>query len=207
MSMTRHSHRVRFAKQMLSGIIVLMLAALALTVAFHHENDRFNLSYQSLQQGEEETPAMVEPKLQGVDAQGRPYRVEAELAEQLGPQKIRLHNLHANLFQHNTPTRLEAMDGMVWLDKEEVALQGNIELWHGAEYYLTTEKAHIWLKQGTIEGDSPLSGQSSLGQLQAGHFRVTEGGDRLWFGKRVRLVYHPAERPSISPPPTEASSL
>jgi hypothetical protein len=174
---SRHSHKVKFAKWLLIGVIVLMLSALVLTAVFHKENERFNLTYQSLEDGREETPAMINPKLQGVDVKGRPYRVVAEKAEQLGPEKVKLYQLESALYQKDKPLNLSADSGVVEVEKQQLALSSNIHFRHGEDFQMTTESAQVDFKQGTVMGDSAIYGVAPMGTLQAARFRATEGGN------------------------------
>ena len=187
-AMLYHSTKVRFAKFLLVGLIVLMMAALVLTAVFHKENERFNLTYQSLNEGDTETPAMLNPKLQGVDARGRPYRVVAEKAEQLAAQTVKLYQLQSFLHQKEETMELSAKTGVVQIDKQQLTLDSDIHFKHGDNFQLATDSAEVNFKDGSVQGDSPIYGAAPMGTLQAERFRATEGGEVVWFGGKVKLI-------------------
>ena len=63
-------------------------------------------------------------------------------------------------------------------------------LFHDKGYQVTTEEAHIDLKNGTASGDKPVHGEGPDGVIDSEGFRVTGFGERIEFTGKTELTFY-----------------
>ena len=68
-----------------------------------------------------------------------------------------------------------------------------MNVFHDAGHEFNTPKARFNLNDHSASGDDAVDGQGPLGTLQAEGFRIFDGGDRVLFtGKAKMVVYRSA---------------
>ncbi len=189
-----YSSFVRWAK---FSLPVLALLLIGLVVAWPHirpGDARFRIGFADLHVKEAADPSMVNPRYVGSDKDDQPYSVTAEIARRM--------TLNASLVELDSPKADIALSDGTWLvltstrglysrDAETLDLVGAVVLYHDTGYEFLTEKAKIYLKDGTAEGNVPVRGQGPFGNLQAQGFRLVNKGATIYFTGKSKLVIYP----------------
>lgn len=139
---------------------------------------------------------MVRPRLLGTDDNGSPFTVIADTAVQDGPTalRVRLNNVRAQItMQDGLWVQLEARQGLVNSDKQELDLTGGIRLTADGGYEAHTQTAHFDLEAGTVTGHEPVSGRGPFGTYQARGFELRKEQRQLIFTGGVSMLVRPAE--------------
>ncbi len=76
-------------------------------------------------------------------------------------------------------------------DNEVLHLDGEVDLFHDTGFEMHTPSATVDLKNGTAAGDQPVRGHGPTGALNAAGFRILDGGKRILFTGKARLVLSP----------------
>lgn len=139
---------------------------------------------------------MVRPRLLGTDDNGSPFTVVADTAVQDGPSalRIRLNNVRAQItMPDGLWVQLEARQGLVNSDKQELELAGGIRLTADGGYEAHTRTAHFDLDAGTVTGREPVSGRGPFGTYQARGFELRKEQRQIVFTGGVSMLVRPAE--------------
>ena len=139
---------------------------------------------------------MINASYQGTDAKNRPFTVKGEEAFQPESDSpiVHLSGIEADIF--GDPARsgmlaLTANEGIYQRDAEQLDLSGDVTVRSEAGHEFRTSKAHVDLPAGIAEGDEPVSGQGPHGLLDAGNFALSDRGQVMTFGGRVRMTLFP----------------
>ncbi len=138
--------------------------------------------------------AMINAKYDGVDEEGRPFTVTADMATQLAGQEA--------LIELRLPKADMTLDDGAWLalsakvgnyDREAqlLDLTGAVTLFHDRGFEMATESALIDLQAGTAEGDQEVVGHGPVGILRAEGFKVLDSGRRIIFSGKSQMIFYP----------------
>jgi lipopolysaccharide export system protein LptC len=139
---------------------------------------------------------MVRPRLMGTDDNGSPFTVNADTAVQDGPgtMRIRLNKVRAQItMPDGLWVQLEAQQGLVNSEKQELDLTGGIRLTADGGYEAHTTNAHFDLAQGTVTGRDPVAGRGPYGTYRARGFELHKDQRQLVFTGGVYMLLRPAE--------------
>ena len=139
---------------------------------------------------------MVRPRLMGTDDNGSPFTVNADTAVQDGPgtMRIRLNKVRAQItMPDGLWVQLEAQQGLVNSEKQELDLTGGIRLTADGGYEAHTTTAHFDLAQGTVTGRNPVAGRGPYGTYRARGFELHKDQRQLVFTGGVYMLLRPAE--------------
>jgi lipopolysaccharide export system protein LptC len=192
-----YSNFVRAMKILLPTIAAFLVA---LIVAWPHINvpdARFRIGFADLTVKEAADPSMLNPRYLGTDDENQPYSVTAEIARRLADTGniVELDSPKADiLLEDDTWLVLTAERGIYGRTAETLDLIGSVVLYHDSGYEFLTEKAKIDLDKSVAEGDQPVKGQGSFGNLQAEGFRLKDKGKTIYFTGKSKLVIYPGAR-------------
>jgi lipopolysaccharide export system protein LptC len=86
---------------------------------------------------------------------------------------------------------LSAETGLFNRKQQVLNLRGGVTLFHDMGYELRTPSADIFMKRGIASGDQPVTGQGPIGTIRSAGFRILDGGKRVLFTGKSRLVLYP----------------
>ena len=141
--------------------------------------------------------AMINAKYDGVDEEGRPFTVTADMATQLSDQRtqIELQLPKADMtLNDGTWLALNAKVGNYDRDAELLDLRGDVSLFHDRGFEMTTESAQVNLAEGTAQGDQAVEGHGPVGILRAEGFQVLDRGSRIIFTGQSQMIFFPEAR-------------
>lgn len=153
---------------------------------------------------------MVNPRFYGFDARDQPFTVTADGATQtVGAQRVvNLEQPKADMgMRDGAWVAMTARSGVYDENAQLLQLNADIELFHDTGHRFATDRAIADLAAGTAMGNNPVAGHGPAGDLWSDGFRLLEGGDRLIFTGRARMVMFPAgsadDGADLSPRPGE----
>jgi lipopolysaccharide export system protein LptC len=138
---------------------------------------------------------MISPRFVGVDGEGRPYVLTADVAIQGrgDATRIVLDELQADIsLQQDVWLSLSAAEGLYMVVKQQLNLESRVSIFSDIGYELHAENALVDLKNGTINSTSPITGQGPLGTIEAGALSIsgsnTGGVGNIVFFDGVKLT-------------------
>jgi lipopolysaccharide export system protein LptC len=186
----------RFVGLMKWALPVTAAALVAIMVAWSQdrEQDRgFRLGESSIKVEDVAGQKVVNARYTGTDNHHRPYTITAEALAQAtrDTDVIQLNGPKADLALGDSSwAALTAPTGMYSRKERRLHLAGGVNLFHDAGYEFRTERADIDLGLSRAQGDDPVDGQGPFGTLQADGFRIEDGGQRIHFTGRAKLVIY-----------------
>ena len=187
-SAQRHSQRVRLLK---FGLPLSALFATGFFVAatFLADPGTSTPSVESVSLTDGRV-AMAKPKLEGFDAEKRPYSMTAERAVQQSASSniVELEQIAANMPFGNAGTANLTADGGV-LDNgtNMLDLRDNIRLITSDGIKAVLSQASIDLSTNEMSSDAPVDIVTSGSHITADRMRIEERGKVFVFERRVRL--------------------
>ena len=118
---------------------------------------------------------MTKPRLTGVDGNGNPYVVTAEVAIQdaRNSKRAQLHKVEADLTaKSGTWINLTATQGLLDDGKEKLWLSGIIDVYSDNGYEAHSTVANIDMNTGSVVGNKYVWGQGPFGTFHADKFRI-----------------------------------
>lgn len=191
-SIASHTRKVALIKRSLLGIAFILVVALILWPQFRPIEKQLKLSFTKITEGESGKPQMQNPKFQGVDEHGQPYKIYADSATQESKHNVSLANITGDIaLRENGWITFSADAGTVNLEKNEALLTGNVHILSDSEYNLKTESIEIFLKDGIASGHAPVTIAGPLGTLEASGFILDNNAKTVVFGGPVKTVLQP----------------
>jgi len=182
----RRSRVVRAMRIVLPGMIGLILAGLAVAVAYNA------FLAEPLQPSETAAPIrLVNPRFIGRDDKGRAFVITAETAvrDPRDYQRVMLDKPALVLDEQGPdPLRLVANRGVYHEGTYKLDLNGGVRL-VGAKAAFDTASSLFDTKTGEVVGSGPIQGSGSLGEIHAKSYAVYGKGERIIFkgGVHTRL--------------------
>ena len=140
---------------------------------------------------------MVNARFAGINKSTLPYTVTAPLAVQDSPgaDEIELTNPKTDItLEDGSWLAITADRGTYFQSRQTLDLFGMVNLFHDSGYEFQSTRAHIDLIAGTAEGDEPVTGQGTFGELTAEGFRISDKGKSILFTGNAKLVIYPRDR-------------
>jgi len=193
-SYTRFANSMRIALPLLAVAIVVLVVAWPMLM---EKPKKFSLSVSNVATTETGTQQIINARFTGTDAQNRPYSLTADTASLVknAPDMVDLAFPKADITLRNGAwLALSAETGTFNRKIQVLNLQGAVNLFHDIGYELRTSAADIFMKQGTASGNKPVSGQGPIGTVQSAGFRILDGGKRMLFTGKSRLVLYPVAK-------------
>lgn len=188
----------RFANSMRIILPLVAMAIVVLVIAWPQLTERpkrFSLNVSDIAMTESGAQQIVNARFTGTDSKNRPYTVTADTASQAknAPDMIDLAFPKADItLQNGAWLALSAESGTFNRKIQVLNLMGGVNIFHDVGYQLSTAAANIFMKDGSAAGDKPVSGQGPIGTVEASGFRILDGGKRVIFTGKSRLVLYPA---------------
>jgi lipopolysaccharide export system protein LptC len=157
---------------------------------------------------------VIQPDYQGLDNQGRPYRITASRVEQnLNPKApILLVDPSATLIlSPATETRsersltLKAMHGLYDAQAQTLDLKGAVNLLDDQGYVITAQDLVVDLARFYAMTTTPVTGEGPQGTLSAQSLNIADKGAVIVLKGPSRLVFQPADPkpPALAPVPAK----
>lgn len=191
----RHSRWVRRLKIALPATAaVIVVAGIATTWLARSLPDNISAAGTSIQDGR---VVMQDPRMSGVDSQQRPYEMRAERAIQsLTGGGVDLEKVSARLsVSDDTTANITAAAGFYDVDTDLLRLTDGIEVETSNGIAIRLQTADIDLAAGTMQGGGPVAIDTPSQTIRSSSLTVSEGGNVLSFGGRVKMVIAPSSQP------------
>jgi lipopolysaccharide export system protein LptC len=169
----------------------LLLAAVVLWPEINSTEDRVRVQINLASQVAPEAMRVVRPRFRGLDEQGRPYNVTADVASQAGASTdiLDLVEPKADILQGDGSwVMLESNTGRYDRTQHRLDLTGRVTLWHDNGTLLETERATILTQEGAASGDAPVAAQGPFGTLVSEGFHLTDRGQVVVFTGHAHTV-------------------
>ncbi|MGH7002735.1 MAG: LPS export ABC transporter periplasmic protein LptC [Alphaproteobacteria bacterium] len=186
----RYSRLLGFAKIVLpgAGLAILAVALLWQDIVPQSILRRAvpQIGLEALRQHE-----MSSPKFVGSDDKNRPYQVEAKSA--------RLASAKSDTVILEQPKASMTLDSGNWVaitsrggefnqKTRIVTLNGEVYLFHDANYTFRTERATIDTAKSRAWGDRPVSASGPKGTIEAAGFRIEDKGQTIIFTGKTKVL-------------------
>lgn len=188
----RHSRLVRVLKIALPVVAaVIMIGGLALIWLARSVTDDVSVTSAAIDDG---SVVMQDPRMSGVDSKNRPYQLIATRAVQsLDGGGITLEAIQAKVpIGEDATADIRSDSGYYDATAGTLQLsQGiSVETTNGVSIRLAG--ADIDLSSGTMDGQGPVVIQSGTQTIRAQSLKVSDSGQFLSFGGRVKMLINPA---------------
>jgi lipopolysaccharide export system protein LptC len=193
----RYSRFVGLAKRVLPGVAVLLLLLVGIWPHLQHEIARVRFSLPRLDPREAQDLRMVNARYTGIDREGRPFIITADVARQTpnvddlvaleGP-KGDLTSASGNWYE------LSAVTGIYRPNAQLLDLFGKVELFQDKGDEFHTDIAHVDMAKNTAEGNEPIEGQGPFGHVTGQGFRILDHGNTIIFTGHSHLQLLPQQR-------------
>lgn len=172
-------------------VVALLLTAILIILPFYNSmHKNFRITFSSVtKDAEGNLSTMLNPHLQGVDANGHTYNLTAKTAIQDKMEKISLKSLNADInLKDNGWISVSADEGMFDHAKNTMDLKGNINIFNHEGYEISTSEAHVDMKNNSMYGNAAIEGQGPIGTIRADNFSVDDRGNRMLLTGNVKVV-------------------
>ncbi|MEZ5667398.1 MAG: LPS export ABC transporter periplasmic protein LptC [Alphaproteobacteria bacterium] len=187
----RYSRFVQGLRLLLPVITVVVVLLVALWPEFNSVEDAIAVSQAPISLDDAERLTMTNPRYTSRDESGMPYVITADLAEQMDTETMRmaLTNPAADVtLNDGTWVMLRADSGHYSDQDKRLDLSGDVSLFHDAGYEFHTQVATIDFVAGRAEGDQPVAGFGSFGDIQSEGFVIEDRGAVIIFTGRAHMV-------------------
>jgi lipopolysaccharide export system protein LptC len=185
-----YSRFVAALKLLLPAIAIGLLLLIGVWPHLQAGLDRVRLMLPRIDRGEARDLRMVNARYTGVDREGRPYTVTADVARQPPRQSdlVSLEGPKADIALRNgTWIAVNADTGVYHAPKQMLDLSGAVTLYYDKGMELTTDSARVNLDAGTAEGHDKVAGHGVYGEIESEGFRVLGHGDDVIFTGHATL--------------------
>jgi lipopolysaccharide export system protein LptC len=194
----RYSRFVWLMKVVLPSIAVVLVVLVVAWPQFRGVREGFRIEIAKLKLPFSGGQHLAHARFTGVDRRNRPFTVTADSAVQAEgqPDVVDLARPKADItLADGAWVAATAAQGTYLKHDEVLRLEGQVDLFHDTGFEMHTPSATVDLKNGTAAGDAPVEGHGPSGALNASGFRIFDGGKRILFTGKARLVLTPeAER-------------
>ena len=192
-----YSRYVSFMKFLLPAIALGLIALIFLWPQIKPTDNRFSISFKSVQSVNPEDPSMINARFVGTDKKNQPFSITADLAKNIivGGPAVELEMPKADIgIKDGTWLVVTANNGLYDQQGKTLELLGAVNLFHDSGYEFNTEKANIDLSNGIATSKVKITGQGPFGNLIAEGFRIENKGNRFIFTGKSKLVIQPNAR-------------
>lgn len=185
-----YAAKTSWAKRILIALSILMLLVLIAIPLFDPQTEEFRITFDQIDyDNNDEGPAMINPRFQGVDNNGQPYNFTADKAK----------NVQSNIVEM-TKIRLNAqMDNERWIyltsnkanyNKIEnyIELFDEVDLFTEDGYQLRSPYLRINIKNRKVFSDKGVKGRGSFGKITSDIFKADDNGKILKFEGNVNAI-------------------
>jgi lipopolysaccharide export system protein LptC len=194
-SKTRHYSRfIRTMKLLLPASAAALFGLVVTWPQIQSVPARFTMGFANISSNTGEEPRMINARLAGNDAKGRPYSLTSENASQMSDfsEIIVLERPQADITLANGSWLvLSALGGFYSENTQILGLRKSVDLYHDSGYEFHTSSADIDLSSGSAMGKKPVAGQGPFGQISSQGFKILDNGSRIIFTGKAKLVILP----------------
>ena len=193
--LARRRVAIRLTKLLLPSLALGLLVALALWPDLRRQTEQARVGLRRFA-GAVHGDTLFEARYHGVDQQGQPFTVTAEIARQLNPDHVVLHHPKGDItLQGGSWMMLQSQRGVYRQNQNALDLSRDVTLYRDDGTTVMTDSAAIDLRRGAAAGAAPVHATGPFGKLTAqGGFTLLDRGDSLQFSGPVRLVLDGASR-------------
>lgn len=132
---------------------------------------------------------VINPKLDSLDQNGRPFSVEAEFATHVTEQRTDFTNPSGNMkLEDGSTLFFESKTGVYMKEQAVMELHGEVHFRTDKGYDLKTSYMKILPKENRATGDQVVKGRGPSGEtIEAEGFRVTDKGDQIDFTGKTKI--------------------
>lgn len=191
-SIMRHNRSVSLIKRILIIVALLLTGMLILWPIINPVEKHLKLSFGKITVGEAGKPQMLHPKFQGVDENGQPYKIYADVAIQEEGKKVQLQTISGNIELNNHKwVTFKADSGNLELENDVGYLTGSVHVESSDHYHLRTETVKINFKKGKAIGHEIVIIEGPKGSLEATGFVADNKAGIITFSGPVKAVIQP----------------
>ena len=147
-----------------------------------------------------ETLSMLNARYTGFDEERRPFTITADVASQEpgDDEKINLVLPKADITLTGGEWLAVTADrGLYERTKQQLHLEGNVNLFHDNGFEMRSEEANVDLQEGKAWGDLPVEGQGPAGTIKSRGFRVYDRGSRIFFTGQSHMLLYPGSEDGL----------
>jgi lipopolysaccharide export system protein LptC len=137
---------------------------------------------------------MVNPKYFGVNEEGRPFSVSADIARKVNlfDEDIDLEIPKADMtLKDGSWIVVTAEKGLYRQSSKSLELIGSVNVFHDRGYEFQTTQTHIDLNTGVISGDAPIEGHAIFGKIEGQGFKILNKSNNIHFTGKASMVIYP----------------
>ncbi len=194
-----YTRYVGMMKLVLPVIAGLLAVVVVVWPEYYDEPSTFRLGVSNVTVKESEGQKLVNARYTGVDSRNRSYTVTAEAILQglSEDDLVDLSEPKADVtVEDGSWLAMTAPTGQYSKKSEVLELAGGVNMFHDQGYEFRTERALVDFRYTSAFGDTPVQGQGPFGRLSSEGFLVLDGGARILFTGKARLIVNPgAGRP------------
>lgn len=179
----------------------MILAVILIWPQVQPRVDRLRIGMASLEKLETDSEGLMNARLTGTDAQGRPFVLTADFVRQIDPAAniLGLDDPRGEItMEDGSQSVLTAKVGVFEQDKKLLKLTGDVVMRSGDGSRYETSAAELDLSSGTAWGGEPVRGEGPLGTVSGeSGFRITNFGETVFVNGRSTLIVD--DRPNGQP--------
>lgn len=140
---------------------------------------------------------MVNPKFYGLNEEGRPFSVSADIARKVNlfGEDIDLEIPKADMtLKDGSWIVVTADNGRYRQSQKSLELIGSVNVFHDQGYEFQTSKTHVDLNSGVISGDAPIEGHAIFGKIEGQGFKIFNRSNNIHFSGKASMVIYPGAR-------------
>lgn len=131
------------------------------------------------------------PRYVGTDEKNRPFKLEAKSAQQTpgNTDRVRLVEPKGQMtLENGNWVAVSAKKGEFDQKTRILQLEGDVVVFHDANYTFRTEAATVDTAKSSAWGDRPVKAHGPKGSIEAEGFRVSEKGEVVTFTGRAKVI-------------------
>jgi lipopolysaccharide export system protein LptC len=136
---------------------------------------------------------MVNPRFRGVDDQGQPFSLSADVAtpSPTDPDLTDLENPRGDMTRTDGSwISLTADRGTYDRTQRLLDLGGRVSVFHDDGYEMQTTQMHFDMATSIVHGDQAVAGQGPNAEFQSEGFRIEDRGMRVFLTGQARVVIY-----------------
>jgi lipopolysaccharide export system protein LptC len=199
----RRRRLIRLTKIGLPALALALLAVVALWPEIDRAKEHATIGFRSVN-GEIDGAKLTNARYRGVDENGRPYTVTADIARQDTPERVELTMPIADLTERDGSwLMLRARHGTYLQKLDQLDLLNDVVLYRDDGLTMETASAAIDLRNGAAASGVTVHVEGPFGTLDAQGFTLVDKGTAVQFTGPARLVMNGAAPKNNEPEKTK----
>ncbi len=121
---------------------------------------------------------MLHPRFADRDENNKPYVVTADTARRRRDNTSIIDLVNPRL-EDSTSTSVQAREGVFDRAQQILDLKGDVVMADAGGYRFTADATRMYLKDGRVEGTTPLHGVGPVGEIRADSYEVVDNGNKI----------------------------